>query len=296
MGWKTSGPLTTTTWQLVRDNRSLTSIVVRGAILAGAVALVGAGAGGAVMTVDTGPMKVLGGAIVLAGFFLSAIVWMFHVGALTYAADQALKGEPCPTPAEAMHATRSHRGQLAGYAAISTCVSLVLAALRGNGNGGNALLDIGRMLGAGLLAVLWSLITFLVVPIIMFEDLGPVAAIKRSAHLLKERWGTQIGGNIRIGGSLALLTILPAFLLGVLGVVVAQTGSVVGESGGVALIVVAVALFLVGYVLLSTMRAVFGVALYRYADTGAAVGPYADADLGGAIKPRRGIRKLAGAL
>ncbi len=241
-------------------------------------------------------MKVLGGAIVLAGFLLSAIVWMFHVGALTFAADQALQGAGCPTPAEAMHATRAHRGQLAGYAAISLTVSLVLSALRGNGSGGNALLNVARMLGAGVLAVMWSLITFLVVPIIMFEDLGPVAAIKRSTHLLKERWGTQIGGNIRIGGTLGLLTILPALLLGVLGVFVAQTGNLAGETGGLALIVVAVALFIVGYVLLSTMRAVFGVALCRYADTGAAVGPYADADLGGAVKARTGMRKLAAAL
>ena len=52
---------------------------------------------------------------------------------------------------------------------------------------------------AGIAGVAWGLVTFLVVPVIALEGLGPWQALKRSGSLFRQRWGEQITGNLAIG-------------------------------------------------------------------------------------------------
>ena len=52
---------------------------------------------------------------------------------------------------------------------------------------------------AGLLGAAWNVLTFLTVPIIVFEDVGPVNALKRSGTLLKQTWGENIIAQIGLG-------------------------------------------------------------------------------------------------
>ena len=47
---------------------------------------------------------------------------------------------------------------------------------------------------AGLLGAAWSVLTFLTVPIIVFEDVGPVNALKRSGSLLILEGGDVVRG------------------------------------------------------------------------------------------------------
>ena len=51
--------------------------------------------------------------------------------------------------------------------------------------------------------------TFLTVPIIVFEDVGPINALKRSGHLLKQTWGENLMAQIGLG-LIGLLAFLPA--------------------------------------------------------------------------------------
>jgi hypothetical protein len=69
---------------------------------------------------------------------------------------------------------RSRFSQIAGWAAVSTVVGLVLSALENQG--GVAGQIFGRVLAVG-----WSLITFLAAPVIAFEGTGPIETLKRSA-------------------------------------------------------------------------------------------------------------------
>jgi len=285
MGWSEGRQLTSTTWGIVRSQRQLWVIVVRGAVLAGLVGLVVSIPGILLVTSDTTGLVVLGWIVLVVAAFLAAMVWMFHAGALAYAADEALRSGTSPSAGEALKATAPRRGSLAGWAAITVAVGWLLAVLRGNASGGGAMAII-RVLGAGVLAAAWSLLTFLVVPVIVLEGAGPVHAMKRSGHILRERWGTQIAGNFRIGGLVALLVILPAVALVVVGGLIATTGSAAGEAGGGVILAVGVVILAVALALLSAMRAVFGVALYRYADTGAPVGPFSSAELAGAVRAR----------
>jgi hypothetical protein len=285
MGWSEGRELTSTTWGVVRSQRQLWVIVVRGAVLAGLVGLVVCIPGILLVTSDTTALVVLGWIVLVIAAFLAAVVWMFHAGALAYAADEALRSGTSPSAKDALRATAPRRGSLAGWAAITVAVGWLLAALRGNASGGGAMAII-RLLGAGALAAAWSLLTFFVVPVIVLEGASPAHAIKRSGHILRERWGTQIAGNIRIGGLVTLLVVLPAVALVVAGALIATTGNVAGEAGGGAILLIGVAVLAIALALLSAMRSVFGVALYRYADTGASVGPFSPTVLAGAVRPR----------
>jgi len=112
---------------------------------------------------------------------------------------------------------------------------------------------------AGLLGMAWSLTSFLVVPILVIENEGPVSALQRSAAMLKKTWGEQIIGNFSFG-LIFLLLALPGVLFLVLGIT-AQSAPV---------IVVAV-LYFIGIALAqSALQGIFQAALYLYMRDGEA--------------------------
>ena len=53
---------------------------------------------------------------------------------------------------------------------------------------------LGRIV-ASLFGLAWNIVTYLVVPILVVEGIGPIEAVKRSGALLKKTWGEQIVGN-----------------------------------------------------------------------------------------------------
>ena len=50
-----------------------------------------------------------------------------------------------------------------------------------------------------LIGVAWTLATFLVVPVLVTRDVGPIDAVKESAGLLRETWGENLIGNVGLG-------------------------------------------------------------------------------------------------
>jgi hypothetical protein len=145
---------------------------------------------------------------------------------------------------------------------------------------------LGGQIAARLVGLAWSLVTFLAVPVIAIEGTGPVQTLKRSASIFRERWGTQISGNIAIGGAVFLIGVLPALALIVAGVALWSSASFLG-----ALLVVVGALVLAVAMLISrALSGIFGVALYRYATDGQAVGGFTPEELESAVKRKKGGR------
>ena len=131
--------------------------------------------------------------------------------------------------------------------------------------------SIGEAIIGTLGGAAWSLITFLAVPVIAFEGPGPLATLKRSASLFKERWAGQVTGNVAIGGIVFLVGVLPAIAADrrsgcYLWVVrrrrrrARRRAAIVARS--------AIVLLVVAMLIVQAMRGVFGVALYRFAATG----------------------------
>jgi len=118
---------------------------------------------------------------------------------------------------------------------------------------------------AGLLGVAWTVATFLVVPVLVTRDVGPLDALKESATLLRKTWGENLIGNGGLGLVFGLVYVLLA-LVG-FGVVMA-----VASLGSAALTGALVALLVVSYIVLTLVHAalsgIYSAALYRYASEG----------------------------
>ena len=155
-------------------------------------------------------------------------------------------------------------------------VGLVLSALENQGG------IVGQIFGR-LLAVGWSLITFLAAPVIALEGTGPFETLKRSASLFRSRWGQQITGNIAIGGAVFLFGMLPSALLIAAGIVIWASAGFVGAL----LVVVGVIGFAIAMLINSALSGIFGVALYRYALDSETVGGFTAEELESAVKTQK---------
>src|SRR6478609_785144 len=121
--------------------------------------------------------EVVGAILAFIFYFTSYSVTFFFNSALVAAALIRLEGGD-PTVADGLNAAKARIVPILGYAAIAATVGMILNGLRNNDNN-----FIVRMIGAGL-GVAWTLSTFLVVPVLVNEKVGPIDAIKQSIGLI----------------------------------------------------------------------------------------------------------------
>jgi len=265
-GWE----LTKKSWRVLRGNPSLLRFPLYGAAATIVCAVIVVGPG--LYLIDDGEVA-FGGPLAVIGFYLLAVIGFFFSVGLAATADMIFHGREA-TVGDGIAVARSRFSQICGWAAVSTVVGLILSALENQG-------AIGQIAGR-LLAVGWSLITFLAAPVVALEGTGPFATMKRSAGLFRSRWGQQITGNIAIGGAVFLFAILPSMLLIGAGVLVWASASFVGAV----LVVLGVIGFAIGVLVSSALSGIFGVALYRYALDNETVGGFTAEEFESAVKPR----------
>lgn len=198
------------------------------------------------------------------------------VGALGQAAVVAGAGQRMdggdPTIATAFDASRARAGRLFGWAFLATVVALVLDVIR------ERLGLAGRIFGT-LGNVAFAVMSFLALPVIVFEDVGPIDSFKRSSQLLRSTWGEQITFSFGMG-LLGFVGALPGIALGAGSI---ASGVLVVQVVGVAL---AAAWVIAVVAVVSALSAVYKTALYRWA-TKLPVDPAFDtADLSGAFRRR----------
>jgi len=163
----------------------------------------------------------------------------------------------------------AHLPAIAAWSLVTATVGMVLRAIQSSDN------PIARIL-AGLAGVAWTVLTFFVLPVLLFEKVGVGNAMKRSASIFRQRWGEQFIGNASIGLAL-LLAAIPVFVLA--GLVTAAIPAL-----GILLIVLAVGAFVA---LSGALSGVFNAALYRFATTGEVGGGFSEQDLATAFRPGR---------
>lgn len=268
-GWA----LTKKSWGVLREHRELVRFPLYGAAATILCAVIVVGPG--LYLIDDGEVW-FGGPLAVIGFYLLALIGFYFSVGLAACADMIFHGREA-TVGDGLAVARSRFSQIAGWAAVSTVVGLVLSALENQGG------IFGSLFGR-LLAVGWSLITFLAAPVIAFEGTGPFETLKRSSSLFKSRWGQQITGNIAIGGAVALFGLLPSALLIVAGVLIWASASFAGAL----LVVIGVIGFAISALISSALSGIFGVALYRYALDGEAVGGFTAEEMELAVKRKRG--------
>jgi hypothetical protein len=123
---------------------------------------------------------------------------------------------------------------------------------------------VGKII-VGLLGVGWAIATYLVVPVLAAQKVGPIEAIKESASLLRKTWGENLIGQAGLGFAFGLIFMGVIILCFVLFAAAVATGSV-------AVIVAAgiVALLAIGMTALiqAALGGIYAAALYRYATKG----------------------------
>ncbi len=215
----------------------------------------------------------VGGMFLTFGFqatFGGAWTWLFAVGMIVYyvlaffvafffnaaiigAATIRLNGGN-PTLGDGLRVARQNVGRIFLWAVFAATVALILRAIQ------ERLGFVGKII-IGLVGIAWSLATYFVVPVLVYEKLGPWAAVKRSAHLFRTTWGETLVGGFSIGGIFLLLG-LAGLLAPILGYLL---GGLLGLVVGVVVLVVYwIALGLVA----SAASSILVAALYRYATTG----------------------------
>jgi peptidoglycan/xylan/chitin deacetylase (PgdA/CDA1 family) len=125
-----------------------------------------------------------------------------------------------------------------------------------------------------LLNFAWAVATFFVVPALALEDIGPLAALKRSSSIVRRRWPESMTGSIAIGGT-AGFAMIPGIALCVAGVTLFRSEPISGA------IVLALGAAIVLPVMLysSATSAVFSLAVWEYAHHAASHGPFSADDL-----------------
>ena len=183
-------------------------------------------------------------------YFINYFIIVFFNCAVIACAVKRMTGEN-PTVGDGFSAAFSRIGAIAGWALIAATVGLILRIIEDRSE------KVGRIV-AGILGMAWTVVSFLVVPGLVIENLGPVEALKDSARKLKETWGEQLIGNFSFGLVFFLL-FLPAPILVVLGVAIGSTAAVI------AFVCLALVYLLILSLVQSTLKSIFQAALYLYA-------------------------------
>lgn len=139
-------------------------------------------------------------ALWFAFYFVCYLVAFFANTGLVGAVMTYLDGGT-PTLRASFGVARARSGKLIAYALIMSTVGIILHLFSGR------LGLTGRLAGPVLrrvavftfVGLAWNLITYLVVPILVVENIGPGQAIKRSTELIKKTWGEQVVAYVSTG-------------------------------------------------------------------------------------------------
>lgn len=182
-------------------------------------------------------------------YYANYFVVIFFNSALVGCANIRLSGGN-PTLGDGFRIAMSRVHRIAAWTLVAATVGLILRSVEERSRW------VGRLV-ISLLGLGWTLITYLIVPVIIFEDRSISDSIRRSAELFRSHWGEQVAGNFGFG-LLGLLLVLPGVLLGVLAY---SVDHVAGILLGLVYVLILATVF-------AAVKGIFTVALYRYATDG----------------------------
>jgi hypothetical protein len=245
-------------WSIVRADKELLLLPVLSVaslvLIVGSLAVPVAVLGGFVSGATSGEPGAGSMFVALAFYVITYFITLFFNTALVGAAMIRMDGGN-PRLGDGLRIAWERKGRIFGYACIAATVGLLLRAFE------ERVGWLGRLV-LKLVGVAWALATFLVVPVLVTRDVGPVAAVKESADLLRRTWGENLIGNVGLG----LVFGISYFALAIVAVGALFLAS---QTGNAWLIGAVILLGLVAFFGLSalhaTMQGVYSAALYRFA-------------------------------
>lgn len=182
-------------------------------------------------------------------YFCTSFVTVFGNAALIGVVMMRLDGRD-PTVGDGLHIASTRLGAILGWALVSATVGMILHAMESKKGA------LPAKIVAAILGAAWSVMTYLVVPVLVVENLGPWQALKRSGVLLRKTWGEQLAGNLGLGAFFGLVGVVGAIVLAAIGFMIAGP---IGAGVAVAVLVVMLA------ILSQTLSAIYQASVYYFA-------------------------------
>ena len=166
-------------------------------------------------------------AVTFLFYLVNYFVVVFFNMALIHCTRMYFHGEQVSIK-KGLQFSMSRLGAIFAWSVFAATVGTILRTIQENAG------IVGKII-TGIIGIVWAITTFFVVPIIAYENVGPIEAFKRSSGLMKKRWGQSLVANFSFGlvqmiG--VLIVSLGLFFLGgiihvYLGIVLAMLGAFV---------------------------------------------------------------------
>jgi hypothetical protein len=191
--------------------------------------------------------------VAFAFYFACYFVIIFCNSALVACALMRFNGQE-PRLRDGFALATARFPQIFAWALVSATVGVLLKAIE------SAYEDAGYYISL-VLGTAWSVMTFFVVPVLVVEKAGPIAAVSRSTSLMVKTWGETLVGRMGINFAMFLLA-LPIILVFIGGAILIGNGMV---AAGVALLILGVVGIILHAAISSALNTILLAALYQYA-------------------------------
>lgn len=206
-------------------------------------------------------------ALLFVLYFGTTFIGTYATAGLMYCTRQAMRGET-PRVGDGFRAASRNLWPLLSWAFISALVGVIIQIIEDSN-------DLAGDIISGLFALGWTVSTYFVVPVIVFEDVGIRGMFGRSIDTVRETWGESLGAEAGVGLVTVVLVILGA-LCG-FAVLAVAGGSGLGTTIGIVVLAVgAIGGGLIGQALTGIAKT----ALYVYASEEDAPRYFEDMDFG----------------
>jgi Family of unknown function (DUF6159) len=206
-------------------------------------------------------------------YFIGSFIVIFFNTGLIACAQECLRGGD-PDFKYGWGIAVKNIGKIAGWAAINATVGVILKAIRERAGIFGAII-------ASLIGIAWNLITFFVIPVLIFQGFGVIDSIKESAKIFRRTWGENMVARFSLG--------IIFFLLGLVGVFPIVL-AVMTKSAVIIIMISAVVLvyWTILGVISASLTGILATALYDYAVTGQVPAAYNPQTIANAFQPRKG--------
>ena len=192
-----------------------------------------------------------------AGLFLAYVgetfIASFFTAGLMYATRQAFHDET-PTVRAGLAAAWRCKWPLLAWAVVAALVGVLIRAIEESS-------DVGGTVVAVLFGVAWGVLTYFVVPVVVFENTSLTGMFSRSGQVVRDVWGESLGAEAGVGIVTVLLALVAVGIsLGAF--VLIPTGT---TAGLVTFLVVAGVLVLGAVLVGETLGGIAKTAVYVYA-------------------------------
>jgi len=202
------------------------------------------------------------------------IVTFFNTALVEVAMDRLDGGNA--TTADGLSRAWARFPTIVAYAAIAASVGTLLRLI------GERFGFIGKIV-IGMIGLVWTVATALVVPVLAAEDVGPLEAVQRSVELIKKSWGEEVIGSTGIALAFFVVIAALAFCGGLLFLAAISVHSTTFAVLVLAILVVSLC---IAGLAQATLSGLYSASLYRYAAGESRTGDIDPVLLQGAFRTR----------